>query len=133
MKTDKRMPAEGEVWASPCQFSYRLDETGNKTDILKVGIQRLEIDNSPVWDLEGYELRTVVAVVDLPGKYQKRVFFTRQFSPDGHKPFGKRSLHCAAISTFNSWRRGTLRKHMKPATLVQESHVEKAVKALEAA
>ena len=132
MKHDKRLPAEGEVWASPCQFSYRLDEDGIKTDMLKVGINR-NGDGEPVWDLEGYELRTVVAVVDLPGKYQKRVLFTRQFSPDGHKPFGKRSLHCAAISTFNSWRRGTLRRHMKPATLVQESHVEKAVKALEAA
>ena len=132
MKTDRRTPAEGEVWASPCQFSWRIDEDGKKTDMLKVGVYK-NWDGNPIWDLEGYELRTVVAVVELPGKYQRRVFFHRQFSPDGHKPFGKKTLQNAAISTFNGWRRGTLRKHMRPATLVQESLVEKAVKALEAA
>ena len=133
MKTDKRLPAEGEVWASPCQFCWRLGEDGiTKGTTLKVGIYRTG-DGDPVWDLEGYELRTVIAVVDLPGKYQKRVIYERQFSPDGHAPFGKRGLTMTALSAFNSWRRGTLRRHMKPATLVQESHVEEAVKALEAA
>lgn len=132
MKTDRRTPAEGEVWASPCQFCWRLDEDGiTKGTTLKVGIYR-NGDGDPVWDLEGYEVRTVVAVITLPG-YQRRVIYTRKFSPDGHKPFGKRGLILTSLSAFNSWRRGTLRRHMKPATLVQESHVETAVKALEAA
>lgn len=131
MKTDKRVPAEGEVWASPCHFSKKDDGSGD----LRPGARHLGVSNADPewdWDADGYEVRTVVAVVTLPG-YQRRVIYTRKFSPDGHQSFGKRGLLMTSLSAFNSWRRGTLRRHMKPATLVQESHVETAVKALEAA
>ena len=129
MKHDKRLPNEGEVWGSPCQFCRKDDGSG-----LRPGVRNDGEGEDPVWawDADGYELRTVVAVISIPG-YQRRVIYTRQFAPDGHKPFGRKDLKMTSLAAFNSWRRGTLRKHMKPATLVQESHVEKAVKALEAA
>ena len=131
MKTDRRTPAEGEVWASPCHFSKKDDGSGQ----LRPGVYNDGEGEDPIWawDAEGYEIRTVLAVVSIPG-HQRRVIFTRQFAPDGrHAPFGNKALRMTALAAFNSWRRGTLRKHMRPATLVQDSHIEKAVKALEAA
>jgi hypothetical protein len=130
MKTDRRTPAEGEVWASPCHFSKKDDGS----EQLRPGVYNTGEGEDPVWawDVDGYEVRTVKAVVSIAG-HQRRVIYTRQYAPDGHAPFGRKELKMTALSAFNSWRRGTQRRHMKPATLVQESHVETAVKALEAA
>lgn len=118
----KRIPQEGEVWASPCLFKWASTWNGSKT--LKVCLPKM-IDGKPSWDVGGYEVRTVVAVVDLPGHYQRRVFFKRQFSPDGHKTIYRKALYCVSLSSFNSW--------LKGATLMEPGIVEKAVKILEAA
>lgn len=118
-----RIPETGEVWESPCAFSRK--EGGD----LRPGLSRNEDGDYLPPDCLGVEIRTVLAVVDIPG-YQRRVVYKRQFRPDGHAMFGKRGLVMVGLGAWTSWRAGTLRKHMKPATLVTTSLVEKALEAI---
>lgn len=122
-KTTK-VPGPGEVWESLCAFSKKEDDSG-----LRPGVNRNEDGDLLPPDCMGVEIRTVLAVIDIPG-YQRRVIYKRQFRPDGHAPFGKRGLMMVGLGAFNSWRAGTLRRHMRPAILVTPSLVEDALDAI---
>jgi hypothetical protein len=116
----KSIPSAGEVWSSPVQFSAREDGE------IRPGLGRNADGEFTPEICRGAELRTVVGIVDLPG-FQRRVAYTRQFAPDGRPPFGKKGLNFTSVSAFNRWRRGTTRKHMQPATMVEVGTVEKAL------
>lgn len=113
------IPAEGEVWATRTKFCWGRGLSGEKR--LRPGMRNITAEY-PEWDAEGYETRTVVAVVYIKG-YQRRIIYTRQFAPDGQKPFGNRNLHMTTLSSFNIW--------CKRADLIQASLIDRASKELE--
>lgn len=118
--TFKSIPSAGEVWSSSLQFSAR-DDGGLRPGLGK----NADGDFVPAVCL-GHEVRTVVGIVSFPG-HQRRVAYTRQFIPDGHPSFGKKTLNFTSLSAFNRWRRGTARKHMQPATMIEPGTVDKAI------
>ena len=60
-------------------------------------------DSLPVWQGQGAQLRTVVAVYK-PGRFPERVFYTRRWrDPDG-KEFGRDGLRITTAEAFRRWR-----------------------------
>lgn len=129
--SSKHLPSEGEVWAAPQYFTWRMDKDGTRTENLNVYAVK-NADGIPVWDVDGYEIRKIVSVITVPN-HQRYVVYQRHFAPDGRPPFGKRSLRITPLSAFTRWRKGTLKKTSRPATRIEPSTVEKAIKILEAA
>lgn len=73
-------------------------------------------DSVPVWQGQGAQLRTVVAVYK-PGRFPERVFYTRRWrDPDG-KEFGRDGLRITTAEAFRRWR---AEEHK--ARLLQDMH-----------
>lgn len=127
MTSRTRTPEAGEVWLSPCTFSFKEDGIA-----LHPGGGRNECGDYLPGSITGFEERTVLAVVAIPG-HQRRVIYRRHYRPDGHAHFGRRDLKMTSIGAFNSWCRGTARKGLTPAALVHASHIETALAAIRVA
>lgn len=62
-------------------------------------------DSRPVWQGQGAQLRTVIAVFK-PGRYPERVFYTRQFRDPSGKIFGRDGLRITTAQAFRRWMAG---------------------------
>lgn len=126
-KTTRRKPLpkpkEGEVWSRPAKFSYARDKDGRKTDLIKIGTYETE-SGGRAYDFEGFEIRTVLAVVKLPRPHQRRVIYLRELAPVGRAAFGRKGPKCSAMSSFNEWRRGD-------AKMISEGLVDRALRKLD--
>jgi hypothetical protein len=89
-------------------YSSFDEEGGCEVETWKPGIKYVQVSEdhaAPVADAVGSATFTVVDTFK-PGKFPRRVFFTRQFvNPDGHQ-FGKPKLHIVTLDKFRRLTRG---------------------------
>lgn len=96
--------AAGQSWRLPCPF-FREEHDGHDGALQRWRPGKYETHYGETSDGKGYELRDVVAVINLPKPHQARVFFKRSWiAPDGHT-FGNNRLLCIALPAFKAWRR----------------------------
>lgn len=107
------LPSAGEVFTivypSVRDTYSAFDEEGaHEADTWKPGINYVQVSedhSAPVADAVGSATFTVVDTFK-PGRFPRRVFFTRQFvNPDGRQ-FGKTKLHIATLDKFRRLTRG---------------------------
>ena len=122
----------GQVWRMRCPFIREdvdlIDVDGPYTQkSWRPGVRYEPVppdDAEPVSDGFGCELRTIVAVVPIPG-WPTRIFYTRRYQTPNGSHFGKRRLRVTTSANFRRWTThgyGTLWNDLdlEPASLVQE-------------
>lgn len=105
----------GQIWERVAPFIledreiYEPDEDGWMTQKIKSwrpGLRHELVypdDAKPVWDGEGAEVRTIVAVAEILGG-GTRILYRRQWRrPDG-VTFGKTTVRITTPSAFTSWK-----------------------------
>lgn len=110
--------AAGQTWRKAAMFLHEDVEVyseiiGQMRTIKswRPGVRMVQIapdDHDADCDGEGYEVREIVAVVDVPREVS-RILYRRHWVDPDCKTFGKRKLKMTTASAFSSWARDSAR------------------------
>lgn len=124
-------PGEGEVWAVPCAFDERCLNLNKSKTALHPRALSIHSDHSSN-ELMGHETREVIGIIS-PANRRRYVIYVRRYVPEGRSAFGSNAPRIMTLTAFKAWKKGSVRKGLYPATLVQPSIVDRAIKILNAA